>query len=60
MFVDEHIETVDRQYRDQYGHIVHVIGFDRYNERVIFMREGYEHECVQPLWQFRAKFTRVP
>ncbi|MEC5321493.1 DUF4222 domain-containing protein [Brenneria populi subsp. brevivirga] len=57
--MDEHIETVDRQYRDQYGRIVRVIGFDRQNERVIFMREGYEHECVQPLWQFRTKFKRV-
>ncbi|MEI7174807.1 DUF4222 domain-containing protein [Pectobacterium carotovorum] len=53
------IAELDRRYRDQYGKIVHVIGYDRQNERVIYMREGYEHECVSPLWQFQAKFTRV-
>ncbi|WP_338066129.1 DUF4222 domain-containing protein [Lonsdalea britannica] len=58
--VDEQIEPVDRWYRDPYGKQVHVVGFDRKNQRVIFKIENYEHECVQPLRQFREKFTRVP
>ncbi|MFJ5503844.1 DUF4222 domain-containing protein [Pectobacterium carotovorum] len=57
--MDEQITELDRRYRDHYGKIVHVVGYDRQNERVIYMREGYEHECVSPLWQFQAKFTRV-
>ncbi|MBO8132482.1 DUF4222 domain-containing protein [Dickeya fangzhongdai] len=57
--MDERIQQLERDYRDQYGRLVHVIGYDRRNERVIFRRAGYEHECVQPLWHFKAKFTRV-
>ncbi|RAT16205.1 MULTISPECIES: DUF4222 domain-containing protein [Lonsdalea] len=57
--MDEQIEPVDRWYRDPYGKQVHVVGFDRKNQRVIFKIENYEHECVQPLWQFRTKFKRI-
>ncbi|WP_440863688.1 DUF4222 domain-containing protein [Symbiopectobacterium purcellii] len=56
--MDEQVTELDRRYLDSYGKVVHVIGYDRQNERVIFMREGYEHECVQPLWHFKAKFKR--
>ncbi|MDP8651934.1 DUF4222 domain-containing protein [Serratia marcescens] len=26
---------------------------------MIFMREGYPHECMQPLERFKEKFKRV-
>jgi len=41
------------------GVVVHVVGFDRAGDRVIFMRAGYPHECAQPTEQFRRKFKRV-
>ncbi|QWA09820.1 DUF4222 domain-containing protein [Sodalis ligni] len=55
--MDENRVPVDRSYRDQYGVTVHVIGWDRERQRVIFLRDGYEHECMQPVEQFRKKFT---
>ncbi|MCU1787492.1 DUF4222 domain-containing protein [Pectobacterium polaris] len=57
--MDERITELDRRYRDHYGKIVRVVGYDRQNERVIYMRDGYEHKCVSPLWLFREKFERV-
>ncbi|WP_243701021.1 DUF4222 domain-containing protein [Rahnella sp. JUb53] len=39
--------------------MVHVVGFDRAGDRVIFMRAGYPHECAQSTEQFRRKFKRV-
>ncbi|MBG6248368.1 MULTISPECIES: DUF4222 domain-containing protein [Symbiopectobacterium] len=53
--MDEQATELDRRYLDPYGRVVHVIGYDRQNERVIFMREGYEHECVQPPVAFQSK-----
>ncbi|WP_321573293.1 DUF4222 domain-containing protein [Hafnia paralvei] len=38
---------------------MHVIGWDYEHAQVIFKREGYEHECMQPLRYFRTKFTRI-
>lgn len=28
-------------------------------QRVIYLREGYEHECFSPLEQFRRKFREI-
>jgi hypothetical protein len=50
---------IDRRYKDWYGNVVHVIGWDGEKDRVIFMREGYPCECMQPVEQFREKFTRL-
>lgn len=34
---------------------------DRYytDSRVIFMRDGYEHPCFEPLKTFQERYTRV-
>ncbi|WP_435954130.1 DUF4222 domain-containing protein [Dryocola sp. BD626] len=53
------MQELDRKYTDWRGFIVHVIGYDREKQQVIFMREGYEHECMQPVERFRDKFKRV-
>ncbi|MDR3431074.1 MAG: DUF4222 domain-containing protein [Rouxiella aceris] len=57
--MSEQIQPLDRRYKDWRGVVVHVVGFDRAGDRVIFMRTGYPHECAQPTEQFRRKFTRV-
>ncbi len=53
------MQELDRQYKDPRGFLVHVIGYDRKKQQVIFMRQGYPHECMQPVERFREKFKRV-
>lgn len=53
------MEPLDRRYRDYRGVEVNVIGYDRERRQVIFLRKGYEHECMQPLERFREKFSRI-
>ncbi|WP_372513676.1 DUF4222 domain-containing protein [Serratia fonticola] len=53
------VVQLDRHYTDKRGVVVHVIAYDRLNQQVIFMRPGYEHECMLPLWQVEKHFTRV-
>lgn len=53
------IEELDRYYRDRNGIVVHVIGYDRLGQRVIYKRTGYEWECASPLILFRARFKRI-
>lgn len=48
----EKLRPLDLKYRDPHGVIVHVIAFDSENQRVIYMREGYEHECTKPVKHF--------
>ncbi|WP_247862457.1 DUF4222 domain-containing protein [Hafnia paralvei] len=57
--MNETIIPIDRWYRDSHGVPVHVIGWDYEHAQIIFKREGYEHECMQPLRYFRTKFTRI-
>ncbi|WP_158785433.1 DUF4222 domain-containing protein [Pantoea sp. BAV 3049] len=58
--VSEHtIKTLDRNYRDPRGIPVHVTGWDRERDQVIFMRPNYPHECMQPVWKFQQFFKRV-
>ncbi|WP_190286177.1 MULTISPECIES: DUF4222 domain-containing protein [Pantoea] len=53
------IQVLDRHYRDPRGVVVHVTGYDREKSQVIFLRAGYEHECMRPVWQFQQFFKRV-
>ncbi|WP_096988534.1 DUF4222 domain-containing protein [Escherichia coli] len=43
----------------QYGVPVRVIRWEPETQRVIYLREGYEHECFSPLEQFRRKFREI-
>ena len=38
---------------------VRVIRWEPETQRVIYLREGYEHECFSPLEQFRRKFREI-
>ncbi|HBN5914702.1 TPA: DUF4222 domain-containing protein, partial [Morganella morganii] len=54
----ETADNLDRYYTDSRGRKVHVIRYDRENSRVIFMRDGYEHPCFEPLKTFQERYTR--
>ncbi len=41
-------------YRDQYGGTVMIKGVEE--RRVTYRREGYEYDCVMPVYQFRRDF----
>lgn len=57
--MDEDSQNLNRTYRDPRGVLVKVIRWDKVNQQVIFLRENYPHECMQPLDRFIQKFTRV-
>lgn len=59
MQLDNKNQHLDRIYLDPRGVPVHVTGYDREKERVIFTRTGYLHDCMRPAWQFKQFFTRV-
>ncbi|ELV1369958.1 DUF4222 domain-containing protein [Escherichia coli] len=44
-------------YRDQYGGTVMIKGVE--DRRVTYRREGYEYDCVMPVYQFRRDFSLV-
>lgn len=50
---------LDRYYTDNRGRRVHVVRWERAERQVVFMREGYPHECMQPIDRFKEKFKRV-
>ncbi len=51
---------VDRYYVDGHGIRVHVIRWDIGENRVIFLRDGYEHgECFRSVENFKENFKRV-
>lgn len=53
------MREVDRKFKDHYGVTVRVIRWEPETRRVIYLREGYEHECFSPLDQFQRKFREV-
>ncbi|CAM6220113.1 DUF4222 domain-containing protein [Escherichia coli] len=44
-------------YRDQYGGTVMIKGVEE--RRITYRREGYEYDCVMPVYQFRRDFSLV-
>ncbi|MCU6254274.1 DUF4222 domain-containing protein [Escherichia coli] len=44
-------------YRDQYGGTVTIKGVEE--RRITYRREGYEYDCVMPVYQFRRDFSLV-
>ncbi|WP_413496453.1 DUF4222 domain-containing protein [Morganella psychrotolerans] len=55
----ETADNLNRYYKDRNGRVVNVIRYDRERERVIFMIDGYEHECGEPLKIFQERYTRL-
>lgn len=52
------VRSLDIDYRDPRGVVVHVTGWNREKQQVYFTRPGYPHECMQPVWKFQQYFTR--
>ncbi|EFB7701670.1 DUF4222 domain-containing protein [Escherichia coli] len=44
-------------YRDKYGGMVTIKGVAE--RRITYRREGYEYDCVMPVYQFRRDFSLV-
>ncbi|HBD3793761.1 TPA: DUF4222 domain-containing protein [Escherichia coli] len=53
------MRQVNRWFKDHYGVPVRVIRWESETQRVIYLREGYEHECFSPFEQFRRKFREI-
>ncbi|PTA87485.1 DUF4222 domain-containing protein [Kosakonia sp. H7A] len=53
------MRELNRRFRDQYGIPVRVIRWEPETQRVIYLREGYPHECFSPLEQFQRKFREI-
>ncbi|UAO82522.1 DUF4222 domain-containing protein (plasmid) [Escherichia coli] len=48
------MRQVNRWFKDHYGVPVRVIRWEPETQRVIYLREGYEHECFSPLRRFSS------
>ncbi|HDR2792810.1 TPA: DUF4222 domain-containing protein [Enterobacter asburiae] len=53
------MREVNRRFKDHRGIPVRVVRWERDTQRVIYLREGYEHECFSPLDQFKRKFSEL-
>jgi len=53
------MRELDRWFKDGRGIPVRVIRWEPETRRVIYLRDGYEHECFSPLDQFQRKFTEL-
>lgn len=50
--------TIGHKYIDDRGVLITVVSIEE--SRVVFMRDGYPYPCMRPMYNFLAKFKRVP
>ncbi|EPB1814061.1 DUF4222 domain-containing protein [Escherichia coli] len=53
------MREVNRRFKDHRGIPVRVIRCEPETQRVIYLRDGYNHECFSQLEQFKRKFTEL-
>ncbi|WP_162875781.1 DUF4222 domain-containing protein, partial [Citrobacter freundii] len=53
------MRELNRRFKDHRGVQVHVIRWEPETQRVIYLRDGYPHECFSPLEHFRQKFREI-
>ncbi|EPV5018316.1 DUF4222 domain-containing protein [Citrobacter freundii] len=53
------MRALNRRFKDSYGIPVRVIRWEPETQRVIYLHDGYEHECFSPLEQFQRKFREI-
>lgn len=53
------MRALNRLFKDSYGVPVRVIRWEPETQRVIYLRDGYKHECFSPLEQFQRKFREI-
>lgn len=54
------MRDINRRFKDKRGVVVRVIRWEPETNRVIYLRDNYEHgECFSPLDQFQRNFREV-
>lgn len=54
------MRELNRRFKDKRGVVVRVIRWEPETNRVIYLRDNYEHgECFSPLDQFQRYFREV-
>lgn len=53
------MRKLNRWFKDRRGIPVRVIRWEAETQRVIYLRNGYPHECFSPLQIFKRDFTEV-
>ncbi|EBR8843769.1 DUF4222 domain-containing protein, partial [Salmonella enterica subsp. enterica serovar Newport] len=53
------MRKLNRWFKDHRGVPVRVIRWEPETQRVIYLRQGYKHECFSPLEQFQRKFREI-
>ncbi|EIC2818161.1 DUF4222 domain-containing protein, partial [Escherichia coli] len=48
----------NQRYKDDHGALVTVTSVEE--TRVVFMRDGYPHPCMRPMYNFLGKFKPAP
>ncbi|EFK4235243.1 DUF4222 domain-containing protein [Escherichia coli] len=56
MSEDIPLPKINQRYRDDHGALVTVTSVEE--TRVVFMRDGYPHPCMRPMYNFLGKFKR--
>lgn len=46
-----------QRYKDDRGTLVTIVSVE--DKRVVFMRNGYPHPCMRPMYNFLAKFKKI-
>lgn len=57
MFDTNDLPSPQQRYKDDRGTMVAIVSVEE--KHVIFMREGYPHPCMRPMYNFLAKFKRI-
>ena len=58
MSEDVPLPKVNQRYKDDHGALVTVTSVEE--TRVVFMRDGYPHPCMRPMYNFLGKFKPEP
>ncbi|EOA2697098.1 DUF4222 domain-containing protein [Citrobacter freundii] len=53
------MRELNRRFKDHRGVPVRVIRREPETQRVIYLRDGYPHECFSPPEHFRQKFREI-
>ncbi|HGH3389946.1 TPA: DUF4222 domain-containing protein [Citrobacter freundii] len=57
MFDEHDIPSPRQRYKDDRGVLVTIVDVE--DKRVVFMRDGYPHLCMRPMYNFLAKFKKI-
>lgn len=57
MFDEHDISNPRQRYKDDRGVLVTIIDVE--DKRVVFMRDGYPHLYMRPMYNFLAKFKKI-